>query len=334
MKSSKIPTLKDVAKKCGVHPTTVSKALNNSLEIPEKTRKLIQRASKSLGYKPNLIARSLVTKRTHQIGLLIPDISNQYYAEVSKGISNILDKKNYGLLFCSSEKNREKELRNIDFLIQANVDGVIVLPTETVRSDYNAFLDNKKPFILVDNYVQDLDVSYVGNDNLQGSMQLVRHLVGLGFKRIGFILSGEFSSASNERLTGYLQVHKENGVAVDEGLLIHSKATFEDGYRHARELIEKKADCIYAINDTVALGVFKYCFEHDIKIPQKIGLCGYDDIPLSAMLPVPLTTVSQNKFSLGQKAAELMIDEIENKNPIRQRIILKPKLIVRKSCGE
>ncbi len=327
-------TLKDVARECNVHPTTVSKALHNSPEIPAKTRKLILKTCESLGYRPNLIARSLITKRTFIIGLLIPDIDNQYYSEVSKGISNYLEKKNYGLLFCNSERNKEKELRNIEFLIQANVDGVIVLPTETLKSDFNAFLSSKTPFILVDNYVQDLDISYVGNDNFNGSMQMVRHIAKLGYRRIGYILSDEFSTASNERLEGYLKVHQEYGMEVDRSLLIHSKATFDDGYRYAKELIEKKVDCIYSINDTVALGVFKYCFENGIKIPEQVGLCGYDDIPLSAMLPVPLTTVRQNKYSLGQKAAEILINEIEDRTAIKQRVILKPELIIRKSCGE
>ena len=333
-KSTVIVTLRDIATECKVHPTTVSRALNKGKGVSEKTRRRILKVCEKRGYRPNLIARSLILKKTSMIGVLIPDITNQFYSYVSKGVSSVLDELDYGLLFCNSDRSKEKELRNIDFLIKAKVDGVIVMPTEADKQDFQAFIDYGIPFIFADNYVEDMEVSFVGNDNYNGARKIIQHMIERGFRRIGAILSDEHSTASNERLAGYIDVHREKAIVLDRKILLHSSATFESGYRLSEVLIGERVDSIFAINDTVAMGVIKRCYEKGIQIPDQIGIAGYDDIEQSAMLPVPLTTVRQNKYYLGRKAAEVLINEINNPNARKQKIILHPELITRKSCRE
>ena len=326
--------IKDIAKECNVSNTTVSRALNNSKGISKKTKEYILKVCGQRGYCPNSAARSLILNKTHMIGLIIPDITNPYYAFISKGVSAYADKIGYGLILCNSDRNKANEKKYCDFLTQKRVDGIILIPIRFAKADYDIFSQNAIPLVLIDNYVNDLEVSFITNDNYTGARKIVQHLIGRGHKRIGVILGDQESSASNDRLKGYLDVMRENGIPIDGNLQIHSKATFEDGIKYAKDLIERQVDAIFAVNDTVALGVFKYCFENGINIPGDIGLAGYDDIEPAAMLAIPLTTVHQQKYIVGEKAAEILINEINNPGMPKQKIILQPELIIRKSCGE
>jgi LacI family transcriptional regulator len=286
-----------------------------------------------MGYIPNASARSLILNKTKMIGLLIPDITNQYYSYVSKGVSSYLEKIGYGLVLCNSDRNKDNEIKYLDFLSQKRVDGIVLIPVKPKASDYTKIVANI-PLVLADNYVNDLEVSYVGNDNYSGARKMITHMLKQGYKRIGIILGDESSSASNERLQGYKDVMKENNITIDEDILIHSNATFNDGYELAGKLINEKVDAIFAINDAVAMGTMKYCHINKINIPEDIGIAGYDDVEQSSMLPVPLTTVHQKQIELGQTVAKILIEEINNKDAIKQKIILQPELIIRKSCKE
>lgn len=326
-------SIKDIAVVCKVSPMTVSRALNNSSEIAKSTRDRILKTCEEMGYRASAAARSLVLNKTDMIGLIIPDIVNPYYACVSKGVSSYLEKRGYGLVLCSSDRNASNEERYIEFLTQRRVDGIILIPVRDKVDDYRNLV-NILPFVQVDNYVENLNASFIGNDNYAGGRKIISHMIKQGYKKIGVILSQKNSTASNERLKGYVDVHMENDVVVNKEFLIYSEATFEDGYNIAEALISKKVDSIFAINDTVASGVIKYCYDHGIRIPQDIGVAGYDDIGQAAMLLIPLTTVHQEKTALGEIAAAILIDEINNNCHEKQKVILQPELIVRKSCGE
>ena len=325
--------IKDIARECNVSATTVSRALNNSKEISKKTRELILKTCEEKGYIPNSSARSLILNKTNMIGLLIPDITNQYYAYVSKGVSSYLEKIGYGLVLCNSDRNKENENRYIKFLAERRVDGIILIPVKPKASDYKKIIANV-PIVMADNYVEGLEISYVGNDNYAGARKIVSHMVRQGYKKIGVILGDKSSSASNERLKAYKDILKENNIEINDEILLNSSATFEDGLKLAEILIKQKVDAIFTINDSVAMGVMKYAHMNNIIIPKDIGIAGYDDIEQAVMLPVPLTTVHQRKFELGQIAAKILIDEINNTHSPKQRIILQPELIIRKSCNE
>ncbi|MCB2305832.1 LacI family transcriptional regulator [Clostridium estertheticum] len=325
--------IKDIAIECNVSATTVSRALNNSKEISKKTRELILKTCEEKGYIPNSAARSLILNKTNMIGLLIPDITNQYYAYVSKGVSSYLEKIGYGLVLCNSDRNKDNENRYIDFLAQKRVDGIILIPVKPKASDYKKIIANV-PLVMADNYVKDLEVSYVGNDNYVGARKIVSHMLRQGYRKIGVILGDESSTASNERLKGYKDILTENNIEISNDILLNSSANFEDGFKLAEVLINKKVDAIFTINDSVAMGVMKYAHMNNILIPKYIGIAGYDDIEQASMLTVPLTTVHQKKFELGQIAAKILIEEINNHKTLKQTIILKPELVIRKSCNE
>jgi len=325
--------IKDIAKECKVSATTVSRALNNSKEISKKTRDLILKTCEEKGYTPNSAARSLILNKTNMIGLVIPDITNQYYAYVSKGVSSYLEKIGYGLVFCNSDRNKENENRYIDFLAQRRVDGIILIPVKPKAEDYRKIIKNV-PVVMADNYVNDLEVSYVGNDNYAGARKIVAHMLRQGYRKIGVISGDESSSASNDRLKAYKDLLIENNIEINNDILLNSNATFEDGFKLSEILVKQKVDAIFTINDSVAMGVMKYCHMNNIQLPKDLGIAGYDDIEEAAMLPVPLTTVHQRKFELGRTVAKVLIDEINNNKSAKQKIILQPELIIRKSCNE
>lgn len=326
-------SIKDIAEICKVSPMTVSRALNNSKEISQETKEKILKVCAKMGYRPNSAARSLVSNKTNMIGLIIPDITNQYYSYVSKGVSSYLEGLGYGLILCNSDRRRENEKRYIDFLTQKRVDGIILIPLSSKHEDYK-MLVNTVPFVQVDNYINGLEASFIGNDNYAGSKKIVSHMINQGYKRIGFILSTKSSTASTERFKGYRDILKENGIPLDNDIIINTNATFDEGFSGAEKLIKKNVDSIFAINDTVALGVIKYCYNTGISLPDQLGIAGYDDIEQASMLPVPLTTIHQRKFTLGKTAASILIQEINNPETVKQKIILQPELIIRKSCNE
>lgn len=327
-------SIKDIARELNVSATTVSRAINNNKGISAETRDRVLALCQQRGYSPNSAARSLILKRTGMIGLIIPDITNQYYANISKGVGAYLEGCGYGLILCNSDRKKANERMYVQFLSEKRVDGVILIPTQPAREDYQVFIDNRLPFVLIDNFVKDLDVSFITNDNYAGARKLVAHMINQGYRRIGMILGDEKSSASNNRLNGYLDVLTEKDISIDQEILIHSNATFEAGFQLAPKLLEKKVDAIFAINDVVALGVLRYCFQHGIKVPEELGVAGYDDIEQVSLLPIPLTTIHQRKYTVGKKAAEVLIGEINDPATSKQKVILQPELVVRKTCGE
>lgn len=329
----KMISIKDIAQECHVSAMTVSRALNNSKEISKETKDRILEICKIRGYRPNSAAKSLATNKSNMIGLIIPDIANQYYSYIIKGVGSFLDDIGYGIILCNSDRKKENELKYLNFLSEKRIDGLILIPVKPNAADY-VDIANNIPLILVDNYVENLDVSFIGNDNYSGAKKIISHMISKGYKRIGVILGDSSSTASAERFKGYHDALKENYIDLVDDIIISSNSTFKDGFNLAGELIAKNVDSIFSINDTVAMGVLKYCYSNGINVPNDLGLAGYDDIEQSAMLPVPLTTVHQHKISLGKTAASILIDELTGKDIVKKKVILQPELVVRKSCGE
>lgn len=324
--------IKDVAKYCKVSAMTVSRALNNSSEISESTKEKVLKACQELGYKPNSAAKSLITKKTNMIGLIIPDITNQYYSHVSKGVSSYLEELGYGLILCNSDRKKANEIRYLNFLTEGRVDGIIILPVQPRKEDYEKVV-KELPVVMADNFAEGLQVSFVGNDNYYGASKIIEHMIRQGYKKIGVILGDKSSTASNERFRAYKDVLNMSNIEFNESIVFNSSSTFDEGFKLAEQLIAKGVDGIFAINDTVAMGVIKYCYHNNIKIPESLGVAGYDNIEQAAMLPVALTTVDQNDNLLGRTAAEILMEQINNSLEYKN-IILKPKLVVRKSCNE
>ena len=217
-------------------------------------------------------------------------------------------------------------------LQRQRVDGVVVISVTAKEEDLFPLLNSGIKVVAADVEIGPAFSSVV-NDNYQGALMLFRHMIKCGSRNIGCILGEAQSQTTVDRLNALKRVLEENSIEFNKDNVVYTDATFENGYKKAKMLISKKIDSLFAINDTVALGVIKYCQDHGINIPHDLKVAGYDDLEIGSMIEVPLTTVHQRKVLLGRKAAELLLQEIKSHSePLK--IVLAPKLTVRSSCGE
>lgn len=326
--------INDIARIAGVSVSTVSLVLNNKPGVSQETKIRVLGVVEKLNYVPSSIARSLVTKRTTSIGLIVPDISDIFYAQLGKIVQNAVSKKGYSMILCNSENNPEKETTYLNFLKDKRVDGIIIVPGLSINSTKVEQID--VPVVFVDRYIKGVDINYVGVDNEKGGYEATKHLIKLGHERIGCICGPNGASSSTERIAGYKKALVEFGMKFDEILLRESDWTVEGGFYATKELLSLRASptAIFAMSDTCAIGVFDALTRERLKIPEDIAVVGFDDIRFAPYLKVPLTTVRQPIEDLGKISAKLLLEKLSSKKKSSsQKVVLDTKLIVRESCG-
>lgn len=326
--------IKDIAKECNVNPATVSRALNNKKGVSEKMRQRILKIAEDLGYTKNPLAASLITHKSGIIGLVVPDITNPYYANVAQGASSVLRANGYGTFLCDSQRSREQEQQYFGMLCSYRVEGVVLLSVTAQPEDLEIFRKNHIRVICVDNPISK-DVSAVLNDNYQGACDLTEHLVNdCKVKRLVAIMGTPDAETTRQRLRGCEETLKRLGVPDTLVQTVYTNPDYDSSYEIMGEVMQYDPDCVFAINDSVALGAFSYCMKNGIAVPGRLKIAGFDDIAAASMISVPLTTVHQRKYVLGQKAASQLLQELQNPESLPMRIELLPKLMIRASCGE
>lgn len=326
--------IKDIAKECGVNPATVSRALNGKKGVSEKMRSRILRIAETMGYSKNPLAASLITHKSGIIGLVVPDITNPYYASVAQGVSSHMRENGYSTFLCDVQRNREQELQYFGMLCSYRVEGVVLLSVTAHPDDLKIFEQNNIRVICVDNPISK-NVSSVINDNFQGAWDLTEHLISkCNVKKLVALMGNAAAETTKQRLRGCREALQKFGVADALVKILNIYPDYDSGYKAMDEVLRYKPDCVFAVNDTVALGAFSFCMNQGIKVPDELKIAGFDDIAASSMISVPLTTVHQRKFVLGQKAASQLLYELQNPDSLPMRIELLPKLKVRASCGE
>lgn len=326
--------IKDIAKECDVNPATVSRAINGKKGVSEKMRSKILHVAESMGYSKNPLAASLITHKSGIIGLVVPDITNPYYASVAQGVSTVMRSKGYSTFLCDAQRSRQQELQYFGMLCAYRVEGVILLSVTAKSEDLKIFREKNIRVVCVDNPIAK-DFSSVINDNFQGAWDMTGHLIkDCKVKRLVCLMGNPEAETTRQRMRGCTEAlerfnAKDNLIAV-----INIDSEYEAAYRTMDKVLSFKPDCVFAVNDTVALGVFSYCMNHGINVPQELKIAGFDDIAAASMISVPLTTVHQRKFVLGQKAATQLLTELAISDPLPMRIELLPKLKIRSSCGE
>lgn len=329
-------TIKDIAKKAGVSYATVSRALTNRPEVNEKTRRDIQKLAEEMGYKPNALARGLVTRESKTLGLIIPDITNPFFPEVARGVEEAASRSGYNVFLCNTNWDAEKERTYIEVLEEKRVDGLIVASVTDDAKTLEGFTRGGAPLVLVNRVLKDIDTHYVVIDNLKGGYMVVEHLLGLGHKRIAFIGGLRHVEATRERLQGYMLALSSGGIPVDDKLVYSGAFKKESGYQNAMKLLEvdQPPTAIFAANDILALGVIQAVQEAGLKVPDDIAVVGFDDIAFASYAEVSLTTIAQPKYIMGEMAAKILMEDIKE-GAVREKkhIVLQPSLVVRKSSG-
>lgn len=326
-------TIKDIAKSLGISYSSVSRALNNKPEVNEETKKKVIAQAKKMGYKPNAIARGLVTQESNTIGVIIPDIANSYYGEVTESIIETANENGYTIFLCISNWDIDLEKKYLKTLQENRVDGIILKPC---KDDSSRNFDDEiyVPYILLEGWTDDPEYSSVSVDNTHGGYMATKHLLERGYKNIAFIGGLSNSISTINRIKGYTNALKEYKKAVDKNLILLGEFTIDSGYDLAKKLLQNKPDidAIFVASDVMALGVLDYANTHGYNIPDELGIIGFDDIFYADLPQIQLTTMHQPKHDLGKYTLEFLLDRIhEGKDTISKTIVLQSKLMDRKT---
>lgn len=326
-------TIYDIAKNARVSVTTVSKILNHKdFDISDETRDRVLSVIKELDFTPNGLARSLATMKSHVLGLMIPDISNQYFADLAKGAESMANGLGYNIILCNTDENPKRELEYLHLLKDKGVDGIIVVPA---TCDKESFFNNfccEKPFVVIDRVFTDVckDVFQVGFDNVGGGYLAAQYLIKRGHKRIGLITGPKGNSPSDGRIAGYKAALEQAGIKIDFSIIYEGDFKCESGACGAEYLLSRGATAIFALNDLMATGVYRTVYYQGLRIPEDVSVIGYDNITISELLDPPLTTVAQPRIKMGQIAASMLVRKIKNEES-GNKVIFEPKIIERKS---
>jgi len=334
------PTIKDIAKMAKVSPTAVSMALNDQPRIAAKTKARILQIAHQLGYQPNFVARSLVKKKTHTIGLIITTILNPFYPELAKGIEDKASESGYNIILCSTNYDLKLEKYYIDILRSKGVDGIIFSSVETRDPNIKALIEDRFPFVLVNRRVHNPLLSkrldYIVLDNCAGGYMAMEHLCRLGHRRIAIVAGGFNISTAVERTEGARKAMKDYAIKAEPSLLAECHFSKEMAYDATKRFLQMRnpPTALFVENDYMALGAREAILDTGLRIPEDVALVGFDDIAAAALKGVEITTISQKKYEMGSLAVRILIDKIEQKTPsMVNQIILQPEIIIRNSCG-
>lgn len=325
--------IRDVAKRAGVSPATVSRVLNDTgYPVRPNTRDRVLRAAEELNYFRNDLARGLLLKRTHTLGLIVPDLSNPYYAEILRGAEDIASSNNYAVIICNTENKPEKTEVSVEVLMQKRVDGIIISGGATEYELLESEMVAKGPeIVIVGRYRTGFPSVRV--DNRGGSRRVVEHLLSLGHRRIGFISGPKVSTAVQDRLAGYRKALRDHGLSVEARLIVPGEFTERSGYEGMTRLLDlaEPPSAVVAANDRMAIGAMAAIRARGRSIPDDVAVAGFDDITMASYTNPPLTTVSLPGYLMGQTAASLMLELLASDQPAHRLRNLPTTLIPRGS---
>ncbi len=327
-------TIKDIAKQAGVSYATVSRALNDKSDVNPETRKRIIKLANEMGYIPNVIAQNLVRQRTNNLALIVPDVSNPFFADISRSITEAATKSGYVVTICNTGWDPDHEHFMLEHMQSQQVAGIIIKPTAFYKP--GTFDSIKVPLVVFWHPNKD-NTDFIEMDHMIGGELATTHLIERGYQHIAYLGGAGTSPANQLRLLAYQKALQENDLQVHQELISYGGFDLQSGYDRIKQLMENsniKPDAAFCGNDYIALGVLQYLHEKGISVPQKFGIVGYDDIYFSSLPMINLTTIAQPRDMMGQKAVELIIKQIKHFDETNEKgetssILLEPELIVR-----
>lgn len=322
-------TIKEVAQIAGVAVSTVSYVINDSKFVKPATRARVEKAISELNYRPRMTARSLKTKRTHTIGIIVPDISNPFFIDIIYGIESVLQKDGYDIILCNTHESEDAEVRYLENLLNKDVDGLVFIST---GRNHNAISNtNDTPLVIVDRKVSN-NFSSVLVDNTVGGQIATQHLIDCYGKEEIYLITGPLLiSTYFDRMIGYRKALSENNIQYDEKLVYECNVSLEGGFEAMEKILSsgKIPRKVFIANDMIALGAMKAIIKRGILIPEQIAIVGYDDISTASIVTPELTTIHQPSKKIGCCAADLLMQQIRDPFGSNQQIMLMPTLVIR-----
>jgi LacI family transcriptional regulator len=329
-------TIYDIAKKANVSAMTVSKVINNTGKISDKTRAKVKQIMEEMNYVPNSMARGLVTQETKILSLLIPDITNPFFTTVARGAEDAAMRLGYKLLFGNSDESLAKEKEYVDMVLSTRVDGVLFSAASDESGPHLQTLRRHGiPFVLLDREVPGVESDTVSGDNKEGARKLVEHLIALGHRRIALVNGSLAVSTARERLAGYKDALKLNDIPLDENLVLEMNYKyFGDGEALDKLLrLDSPPTAVFAGNNFIALGLIRKLRERGIRVPEDMSVVCFDELDVSVLDPF-FTVVSQPAYQFGEMGVRLLVERIKGTTtPEWKKIMLPSELIVRSSSA-
>lgn len=343
-----MPNIKMIARKAGVSISTVSRVMNGSKPVSPELQKRVFDAVKQMDYKPNSIARSLILNKTNLIGVVVPDVSNSFHAQLLSGIEGYAAEAEYGVIICNVYRNWDKQQKYFNLMLERHVDGIILLHDNTLEelSDFQKI--SSTPLLFASVPVEGADIPFVGIDEVRAAYDAVCHLISKGHKEIGLIY-GECYALGKLRREGYCKALADHDIPVKEDFMAHRPSSVECGYQAMEQILkqEKYPSAVFCVSDEMAVGALDCALDKGLRVPEDISLIGFDDIDLGQVVRPKLTTIHQPIHEIGREAARLLIDIIEKKgraagkngssdtkDEIQSRIILNHSLVERETVKE
>jgi LacI family transcriptional regulator len=330
-----LSTIRDVAKRARVSIATVSRVTNsNPHKVNDETRSKILKAVKELDYRPNALAQGLIMKKSMTIGVIIPDISNPYYAEIVRGIQDGAEGVGYAVVLQNTDRKKERIIKCIQVLRDKQADGIIFSGGRIHGDEILSSLDEIAGRVVVIGR-HEVDTPAVNVDNAGGAVQAVRHLIDLGHEKVGFISGPKTSTSIIDRFQGYKGSLEQNGRRYEKNWVKQGNLTPESGYQAAKEILNLKTrpTAILACNDLMAFGAVHAAKSLGLGVPEDLSVIGFDNIPLSSYFDPPLTTVEIPMYTVGMAAMQMLADLLAGRDVERLRLF-KTNLLVRKSTGK
>jgi LacI family transcriptional regulator len=330
-------TIKDVAKLANVSIATVSRIINNQTGYSEKTKKKVLEAIEELGYEPNAVARGLINKRTHTIGVLFPKLSSTLVTDLLSGIEKATHDAGSSVIVCHTESNGEKTMKYLQLLNEKRIDGIIFTSAPLLEEYYQYIKKMNVPMVLLSTETYAHPVPYVKVNDRHAAYTATQFLINKGHKKIGMISGNKDDIISGKpRIDGYISALQDHNLPIDEKKIIFNRGfSFHDGMESLKILLKQAPDltAVFAASDELAIGAISSAYQLGIKVPDELSIIGYDNLSIAEMSVPPLTTVAQPLTEMGEMAANMLFEMLDSDKLIESRI-MPHKIVERKSVSD
>ncbi len=330
-------TIRDVAKRAGVAPITVSRVINHSGYVNEQTRARVEAAIADLGYLPNVLARSLRSRRTNTLGLILTDISNPFWTTVARGVEDAASDAGFNVILCNTDESVVEQDKYLHVLVQKQVDGVLLVPARSAVEPVKFVQSQNTPVVVLDRRIPNSQTDAVRCDSEDGAYQLTRLLLSLGHRRIAMLSGPRGVSTAEDRVAGYRRALLEAGVEVDTALVYYGEFSLESGYAMTGQMLARtpRPSALFAGNNFIAIGALRALRDAGLRVPEDIALVGFDDLPADLVVDPFLTVAAQPAYEMGRQATELLLARLSEEAPaVYQEIVLPTTIVVRRSSGQ
>jgi len=328
--------IRDVAKRAGVAPITVSRCINNSGYCSAEVRARIELAIAELGFVPNRLASGLRSKRTHTLALVLTDITNPFFTTIARGVEDTASEAGYTVIFCNTDESVTKEQMYLQMLLEKRVDGVLLVPALSGIDSVNLVKKQDTPIVVIDRRLPDLQTDVVRCDSESGAYDLTRLLLSLGHREIVILTGPHGVSTAEDRLKGYRRALEEAGIPQNKDKEFYGAYTQQSGYEMAQQAMQKnkRITAVFGANNFITFGTIKAFREMQVRVPEDVAVVGFDDLP-TALVTFPfLTVAAQPAYEMGKKAMEILLGRLNDElaEPY-QEVILPAEIVVRQSSG-